>query len=1437
MNLSNPRSRQCRPLLAGVLLSAVLLPALVSAQPSNRPLLSTQSGAKPNLMIALDNSGSMAFPYHENYAVQFADNNNNALLVCAGARTFARQTGVGDVLNGRVDPLQPNGQRCLQTNNAPNADGTPNFGGGAFWVGNGVAYPTPITAQNNWNAMRSADLNPVYYNPRTTYRPRLGPDYQELTRPANITFVSNAGNHRTTNSFYRVWRNGADGALYTTNTQKPAPTAPAWFGTATNVYNLAVMWAFPTHVEHNATNNLTPSFVYAYCRDAAGALTVQRDAQGMEYGCTSVRNPPFNTTLAGSVTTVFAPGHPSAGGNIIQLPPDHQRTDCGTNATTCTNAQEVNNILNWYHWYSTRQLATSTAIGQSLAADAYQDRLNIGYLPINDYTLPNGALGGNTNLAIVRNPSVDAPGTATGDANVLRGVRNLEGGSAANTQLYSFLNNIQSRGGTPLHNAIEKVAQYYNFSDGTNTPPTGNPPAGAVENPWARDPAAAASASNPILSCRRSFNLLFSDGAWTGSPVAPAAGNDYVNSTGSNYVHANGGDAARYFPTGINTLTGRLLYTPYAGVTGSSGGLADITAKYYWHIDLPSPQYPENVSASAELLPFWQNMTTYTVGYQIKPSGEGQPTGLTFDQIDDYTNNYVSLGYAASVKPTWPTGNLLSGTSQQRVDDFIQAGYTGGGRSFSARTADDVRSIFDTILATILNSSGRDAGVAVDSGGGDNSTLTGRVKYTVSYRTQDNTGSILARELDADGNETGVTLWTAENRMPTPANRRIFTMHDTDQPVDFLGRVDAFPSDIRDALRNDNGPGASRVANDDTFVRYLRGVTGLLDADGDRFRPLRSRYAAMVNPPSVLMGGKRDFAYDLLQDEFGVDGRSSYGDFAARKRGYPESLFVATNAGVMHAISARAGDELAAVMPRRSLKRMLDFSKEPYSFEYVLDGPISEHDIFDRRIVTRDSLPESEQWRAWRHLGIGAGGRGEQLIYAVNSPMKPGAPPAPGDTDLRRQPDRADYLWETGPDIIDGEDGGDVTLGYIANNSRSGQTEDNGNNGQRGRWILAVNNGHYNNEPDGTKAGLVVLDALTGEVIRTLPLPGTYSAGRGLSGVTLIRDYAVSTRVVGAYAGDANGNLWRFDLKGDPSTWGVSHGAPLFTVPGNRPIFGHPAWQDHPAGGRIVVFATGMLLEESDLNDLGEQTIFGIWDRKNIDGTMVDNQPFATTTFAQLQEQTVRNDDTATRAGNTYYHISDNPIDWSTQRGWYMRMQFAVGERSIANVINFGTSAIITSTVIQRSSSEEMCTVSDLPGNYIYVLHALTGAQSRSFSFDVNGDNRLDDYAVAFLPRGGFSRGISVQRYFAERDGTPLTSDPWPAPDNLSDPAVVLPDSVRLWNKADEDSGESYIPKGCKGARGTVLGIDPNALDIGVQCPLTGWNRTQIQLSAPPGLN
>lgn len=51
---------------------------------------------------------------------------------------------------------------------------------------------------------------------------------------------------------------------------------------------------------------------------------------------------------------------------------------------------------------------------------------------------------------------------------------------------------------------------------------------------------------------------------------------------------------------------------------------------------------------------------------------------------------------------------LLSAKAEEvRVDDFIQSGYSGGGRSFSVDSAEGIRSAIDAILSDILDASGR----------------------------------------------------------------------------------------------------------------------------------------------------------------------------------------------------------------------------------------------------------------------------------------------------------------------------------------------------------------------------------------------------------------------------------------------------------------------------------------------------------------------------------------------------------------------------------------------------------------------------------------------------------------------------------------------------------------------------------------------------------
>jgi len=979
-------------------------------------------------------------------------------------------------------------------------------------------------------------------------------------------------------------------------------------------------------------------------------------------------------------------------------------------------------------------------------------RLNV-YLPIN-----------HLKEAIALTPGKDVT-----QPQLLRGVRTWVTGSNDNKQVYDWLYNQMPMGATPLHNAVEKVASYLQV------------PTGAQENPWAANPSQLASATNPEMSCRRSFNLIFSDGAWSASD-STIKGKDFDNTAGPTFERTGSVPAStfRYAPQGP---TDRRLYTPYP--SSATGGLADLTAQYYWHKDLRD-MLANQVATRADQPAFWQNMTTYTVGYLIKPSGllVGATSGLTFDQIDAYRTGYAISGYAAATKPAWPTGDTTSLTAAKRVDDFIQAGYTGGGRGFSVQNAEEIRGVFDTILSDILNAAGSDAGIEMASLETGVKTLDGSLKYGVEFRTVDNSGDIKATLLDAMGNGVEKSLdvngnvlnpasadyWTASKQIPHHTNRRIFSMGSGNIPFEFKGAFSSLPVDVQAALRT--GKDKDRIPTDSRFVDYLRGKDPVSDAQFRVFRQRLSPIGAIVNAAPLLMGDEDNLQYNLTGD---VSGRNLYAAYRAQIKASSASLFVATNAGAVHAFTADKGKELAAFMPRRSMTKLVDQANINSGFSYALDGPITRNDIFTGT--------------QWNQVAIGTGGRGEKLIYGLRSPLKPN-----GD----RTPDVGDFLWEAGPDTLDSQE---VITGHMTNPVRSGQTDS-------GHWVAIVNSGHYNGQTGGAKSGLVVLNAMTGTLLRSIHLPATFSAGRGLGGVTLERD--ARRRIVAAYAGDANGNLWRFDLRGAPEVWKVAYGKPLFTTENNRPIYGAPLWQPHPKGGNMVVFATGMVLEDADLADTSvKEGIYGIWDPTSRTG--IEKNGFETVQLNMLLTQSIGKPEISID-GKTGYSLSQNMIDWNKHKGWHRILDYAPGERNIDQIKRVGSSVEVNTVTLNSNNSNdiESCTPTNLPKNPTYMLNISDGAGVPAF--DVDGDGKIDNVAMVVSEFGGYSRSIRVINHSKSDDG--------------------IMDSY--------GEGDPTSSGNCQSAKFSLIGLingvingETSCNDPNVENPKP-WSRQQYQLTRPP---
>lgn len=186
------------------------------------------------------------------------------------------------------------------------------------------------------------------------------------------------------------------------------------------------------------------------------------------------------------------------------------------------------------------------------------------------------------------------------------------------------------------------------------------------------------------------------------------------------------------------------------------------------------------------------------------------------------------------------------------------------------------------------------------------------------------------------------------------------------------------------------------------------------------------------------------------------------------------------------------------------------------------------------------------------------------------------------------------------------------------------------------------------------------------------------------------------------YAGDSQGNVWRFDLTStNPAQWGVINAngvsinassggggspTPIFTTPAGQPISTQVigAVVANPAGpSRVLVeFGTGLATPMTNVSPTTYQTtqqaLYGVWDWNfnawnAHSATQFDSLPNGTTSApssplagtANLQQQVIYGPFTATVAGTgtDYRTLSSFPICWAdttgcNQYGWYINLVY-----------------------------------------------------------------------------------------------------------------------------------------------------------------------------------
>jgi type IV pilus assembly protein PilY1 len=491
----------------------------------------------------------------------------------------------------------------------------------------------------------------------------------------------------------------------------------------------------------------------------------------------------------------------------------------------------------------------------------------------------------------------------------------------------------------------------------------------------------------------------------------------------------------------------------------------------------------------------------------------------------------------------------------------------------------------------------------------------------------------------------------------------------------------------------------SRTA--EAAMNYLKGDQSLEVGNVAAPQPpgvLRPRLSILgdivFSPPTFV--GKQDYGYFGLT---GFTGASAYRSFVTAKRTREEIVLVGANDGMLHAFSATNGAEKWAFIPKALHPKLSALTRPGYSHQYYVNGDIAVGDVYTTA--------------GWRTIAAVALGAGERSVFALDITNR----------------DSPIVLWERTAS----------ELGYVLGKLNIVRVP---TSASAAGWAVVFGNGYESAVLSGnttkTVSKLFVVDALTGDDIggsvasQRLVVPDSV-AYNGMGSPALIDDGSGVVRhaMTDVWVGDLGGNLWRFNLRGGPTQWGLSYPGtvpvPLFiaeraSVSGNglvrQPITAEPSVSKSFSRGYYVAFGTGKFFEDTDRSSKEIQSIYLLRD--------------AATQF-QLEKGTVANF-TKRRADLTAYSIgfqgAHRKINGGTANpavGWYVDLLDAnagpAGERVLSRPLIYVPNVFVGTF----GPSEDACT----DGSDGWLMGIPIEGGNRAELFDTNGDGRVTSADVA----------------------------------------------------------------------------------------------------------
>ncbi|HWG31611.1 MAG TPA: PilC/PilY family type IV pilus protein [Steroidobacteraceae bacterium] len=485
-------------------------------------------------------------------------------------------------------------------------------------------------------------------------------------------------------------------------------------------------------------------------------------------------------------------------------------------------------------------------------------------------------------------------------------------------------------------------------------------------------------------------------------------------------------------------------------------------------------------------------------------------------------------------------------------------------------------------------------------------------------------------------------------------------------------------------------------------------------------------------------------------------------------------VYVGSNDGMLHGFRTESSDgsgtndgaEVLAYMPGAVVNTInnttatLNFSSPQYNHNYFVDATPGFGDVFF-----------GGTWHTWLAGGLGTGGAAVYILDIT---------------------DPANFAETNAGSLVIGEwiAGNDATPGAIScvGNGRTNAANCGVNLGNvtdvpqmrrlhNGTWGVVFGNGVGSSTGD---AGIYILsiNATTGAKTWYYLSTGSGSlASQGSDGIaaSATADLDGDRIIDYVYAGDINGNLWRFDLtSNDPTQWAAG-ATPMFKTANGQPITTPPV-----AGGgatspdglnRVMVsFGTGQKTPMTSTNPATylktQQSIYGVWD-----WNLAAFNSLSGTTFAVLSSGgTITASSTTLQAipvtinssGN--HDVNSSPqicfigttdcTSGNTQYGWSIALpeSNSQGKEQIVFAPELLSGVVIVDSTLPADNQPTTCT-QNLDEGWTYAINILSGLPVQNFFTQYHDANEIGHHTDATGTPSVFANGTSDFLIYQKTDG------------------------------------------------------------------------------------